>query len=420
MKVSHLAVVATALTTLLGTARAQLAADPQVIGWVSSPLLPASGGLQLQDIDNKCQPAKVLCTNVLLNTTIAYAGGTAYDPRHQTVWVTDGRSLEEFDPMSCKSVCQAKPALMRAGAVFSGLAIANRRRMLYHLETMPGYLGILPWNNAVCPPVPTKGGCGLTLGAQDTAGGLAYDETRDLLYFTISTPTTTGVANTLLVASANNACVPTCKLAIPGSILTVPFGAVTGLAFNPCDDSLYATDGRVTLRLQVDPVQCTIKLISTCAKQTGGGDYQGLALVPGWSRAAVGKSCVTKGCPSCPSLATTVFGGDPALGNPDFGIAVTGGPTGALAILAVGFGGCTPGSPFLCGALHLSPLTPIVLVPLGTMTGPQCAAEARIGVPVPVDAQLCGATLCLQSVALCGTATGDHALSAGLRLTLAH
>ena len=110
--------------------------------------------------------------------------------------------------------------------------------MLYHLETSIGYLGILPWGNTMRPPLPTYGGCSLQIGSRDVAGGLAYDEVRDLLYYTV---TTTGPTNRLFVASALTRCQPICSVPLPRCTGGPSFGAVTGLAFDSCRSILYAT-----------------------------------------------------------------------------------------------------------------------------------------------------------------------------------
>ncbi|MHC4850669.1 MAG: hypothetical protein ACYTF5_01510 [Planctomycetota bacterium] len=382
-------------------------------------MLPASGAIHIQDVDNKCQPATRLCSPVLLNNPILYAGGTAYDPRHQSAWVSDGRALVEVDLKTCKTICQPKPSIMRQNAVFSGLALARKRGMLYHLETEPGYLGILPWSNRTCPPIPTKGGCFMQLGKLDTAAGLAYDEVRDLLYYTVSTPGVTGPINTLYVASPTSGCQPLCKVTLPVCGTSLLFGKVTGLAYNPCTSTLYATDGQATMRLQMlDPRKCSIRLLGCCAKTTGGGLYQGLALIPGWTQTNVGKGCINKGCPFCTNLQTVLVGGDPTLGNPDFAIEIRNGPAGSPVTLGIGVGNCTGGMPFLCGNLYLPLTPPPILIPMGKLAGSQCQTSVRLGVPIPVDPKLCGVKVCLQSVAMCGSGGLAYALSPGLQFTL--
>jgi hypothetical protein len=291
--------------------------------------------------------------------------------------------------------------------------------MLYHLETSPGYLGILPWNNSTCPPVPTKGGCFMPLSKLSTAGGLAYDEVRDLLYYTVSTPGVTGPVNELFVASPTNACSLICKVNLPACGTSTLLGMVTGLAYDSCTKTLYATDGQATMRLSMlDPRKCSIRLLDCCTKQAGGGRYQGLAVVRGWTQQNVGNSCISKGCPYCPNLRTGVFGGDPALGNPDFGIEILNGPSGSLGTLAIGMGNCTAGIPFLCGNLYLSLVSPVTVIPMGKLVGNQCQARAQLKVPIPVNSNLCGIKICLQSLAVCGGGGASHALSQGLQLNL--
>ena len=401
-----LAVLLASVASFASFASAQTAKTNQVVGWVSSSLLPASGAIQTQDVDGSCKAAVRTCTNVLLNTTVPEAGGTAYDPRRGSVWVSDGNAMGEWALASCKNICSVKPSIMRKGAVVAGLAISNRRRMLFHLESMGSYLGILPWNNSKCPPVPTKGGCFLTLGKSQSSGGLAYDEARDLFYFTISSRSSSGYANTLHVSRYGNACKSLAKFDLPSCPKTGALGMVSGIAFDSHKQRLHLTDGTKTMTLSVtDPLKGAFKLLSCCDKQTGGGIYKGpgggawLVRHQGWQQHASRRDAR-----SARRLDIRTFGGDPAAGNQDFGVLVENGPSGSLGVLAVGLGACTKGFPFLCGRLYFPP-TPFILV-VGKLTGSQCAATLRYPLPVPSDIAAVGNTVCMQWLVVCSGVSG--------------
>jgi hypothetical protein len=80
--------LAVALLVMIGlgaTTTAQTVSTNHVIGWTERGATTA-GELQIQDID-RCAPAKTL-HQVLGTPTQFWSGGTAYDPRHESVWVT--------------------------------------------------------------------------------------------------------------------------------------------------------------------------------------------------------------------------------------------------------------------------------------------------------------------------------------------
>jgi hypothetical protein len=300
--------------------------------------------------------------------------------------------------------------------VVSGLAIGDARRTLWHLETTPGYLGILPWDNSRCPPIPTKGGCTLPLAANEIAAGLAYDESTDLLFYTLSRPAVIGWSTTLIVADASNRCAPLCKIELRPCELN--WGPVTGLAFDACRRRLWATDGRSTLWLDFgDARKCEYKSGTCCLKQFGSA-WAGLDVIPVFHKEERGKSCLPKGCPFCPQMWAALSGGVPSLGNRDFGIDIAGGPTGRLAIPALGGGACTDGLsvPVLCGPFYPR-LDALLLLPPATLTGlGTCDGAARLPLAVPTDRGLCGLVLCAQWLVLCD---GQLGVTQGIRFHIA-
>jgi len=397
-----LCIAATCFVALsLPQAVAQMADTNQIVGWTNAPLLPASGNIDIQDIEGSCQAAKNLCSGVLLHNGLQYAGGSAYDPRHQSLWVSDGRAMEERALGSCSVLCKVTPSLMNSKAVVTGLAIADSSRRLYHLESTPGYLGILPWDNTRCPPIPTKGGCTMQLGATEIAGGIAWDEARNLLYFTVSQPGIVGWTNTLFVARSGMHCQPICKVPLTPCRRTPE--PVTGLAYDSWTHRLYAAQGRDTLVVDVqDPLKCVIKSLACCNKQWG-SDWAGLAVVPGWKQRSIDKSCLRQDCPVCTAMVSKLTGGDPSIGNQDFGLQLANGPAGRFALVVFGAGGCTKGLsiPVLCAPFYPN-LSLLALSPPLTLTGTgTCLGSATAALPLPPDPGLCGATLCTQWIVFC-------------------
>jgi len=399
---------------LCATALAQTVATNHVIGWVdqggNNP-----GEIHIQDIDGSCKTAKLL-HKALGTTSDFWAGGTAYDPRHESVWISDGATIAEVSLSDGKTLCSFKAQLMSNSAVVSGLAIADKKRQLIQLETSQSYGAIRSYSLQSCPPTPLRDGCTISVPTGYYTGGLAYDEVSDLVYYTVTKPGFQVPQNTLHVADNSNRCKSICSLSLAGCIHF--FGTdVTGLAYDACSKTLYATTGLGTMPFAVgDPRKCEFKAGTCCTKQLT-GSYRGLAVVPGWTQLKKGQSCVTKGCPFCSSLDNRLFGGAPSLGNPDFGIEVVNGPSGALAILGVGLSTCGKGTPFLCGALWL-PQTFVPVFP-GTLSGNQCAAGLRLPLPVPVDAKLCGQSICLQWLVACSASGTDVGLTPAIQFTIA-
>ncbi|MFQ5506584.1 MAG: hypothetical protein ACE5F1_17580, partial [Planctomycetota bacterium] len=241
---------------------------------------------------------------------------------------------------------------------------------------------------------------GRTVTVTGLAAGLAYDEARDLLYISTSERLATGALDHyILVARAANPCVPICKFKIPPTNCLSASRLVTGLAYDACKSLLYATDGVVHLELAVvDPLKCAFRP-GRCCKASG--PYRGLALIPGWVLRHFGKSCLTKPCPSCPTMQLVTAGGDPSLGNPVFRLSLQEAPGGAPPKFAVVFlrvGGCTPGLPIFCGTFHAFPGIGPFVVPI---VGAGCAGVANFPLPIPPSTIFCGQRLCAQDVIIC-------------------
>lgn len=394
--------VVIASLALPSIAQGPIVSQDTLVGW-TPPISPAtSGNLDLQALQ-KCPPAKRVCKNILFKPSFFWSGGTAYDPRHQSVWASDGALLVEYKVRGCKAICKQKPALVLTSPVakstVTGLAISDRHSRLFHLEMIPGRLAIVTYDNKKCPPKAISR-CILSMGKRDIAAGLAYDETRDLIYFTISQfQSTSGTYQTVLFqAPASKPCSPVCKWVIPSKCSKKP---VTGLAYNACADMVYATDGAVTSHIRVqDPKKCKFSLVACCKKQLA-GDWKGLAMIPGWSLKRVGKSCIGKPCPNCTSMVHHLAGGDTSLGNPDFKLMLSNAPANQIGILYIKLGAAGAGIQpnFLCAPFYAFP--PALFVVTGLPGVAPCGGKGQVSLPLPNSKKLCGLKLTTQWLVLC-------------------
>lgn len=400
-------------------AQGPINATDLVIGWSDLPAPAATGYLDIQDVDSKCQPAKTICQTVapMVRAVQSFAGGTAYDPRHQTVWVSDGDLLGEYlvpgSTRACRPRCPIQKAVkLNTQASVSGLAHSDWRPRLFQLATTFYYLEVVTYDNSQktskCPTPLAR--CSLDLrlfyaNRRPVAGGLAYDETNDLLFISVSAIRSTGgFDNYLWVTDATNGpCKPICQQ----QFFTCSANVVTGLAYDACRRILYATDGQITQPYAVgDPRKCQIKPANCCKKQHN-PIYRGLAVVPGWRKALVGRPCTGRPCPTCTSMSFVCTGGDPSLGNMGFGFQLTGAPSGGFGVFVLGAGSCTTGLPFGCGALYpaLAP-PPFVFpaVPLGG--GGSCNGQAPFPLPIPPFVGLCKQAFCAQVAVFCVQSVG--------------
>ena len=119
-------IIVLTLLTLSAAASAQAVTGNHVVGWVDQGA-NKSGEIHIQDIDGSCKTAKAL-HKALGASGNFWAGGTAYGPRHQSVWISDGTTIAEVRLSDGKTLCSFKAQLMNAKAVVSGLAIADKGR----------------------------------------------------------------------------------------------------------------------------------------------------------------------------------------------------------------------------------------------------------------------------------------------------
>lgn len=389
-------------TALPGTLAAQGVKSNQLISW-STTGVNQPGVLQLQDVDNRCRPETTACKNVLTTQMAVGAGGTAYDPRHQSVWVSEGTSLVEYDIRSCRAICKVKPTLVNARAAVTGLAIADSTSTLYVLESLPGHVAITPYNIARCPPVAGKS-CSMKINnPRGVAAGLAYDEANKLLYVAFSEPAFVGFINTVFVTDAKSPCTVICRFS-PAACDVRSQRMYTGLAYDACSKKLYVTEGsRTRITKVTNPRKCQFT-DGACCNKTGSAMSRGLAIVPGWEQKSIGSSCVSKGCPLCRSMLNSISGGDPSLGNKTFALDLAGAPIQSFGLPWIGIGACSQGVkiPVLCGLFYprIGPLLfPGFAMPANGRT--QCRASIRMPFPIPVARVLCGLRICTQWLVLC-------------------
>ena len=378
-----------------------------LVGWVDGT---PNGSVFTQQTPSQGCKFIDRCPTVLTKASTPWAGGSGYDPRFQATWSSDGITIELRSLRDCKVICRGKATLIlpNTGSRVSGLAVNDSRSRLYQLETAPGFFGIVVYDisdpKKSCFKIISK--CtGKTLTPKGTAGGLAFDEARRVLFIGTSEPTSAGNTHHILVTSAASPCVVRCRYQIPSNCLD-PKRLLSGLAYDCCPKrTLYVTDGARNLELATgDSTRCQFTPGRCCPAS---GPYRGLAMIPGWTLKHVGKNCLGKPCPSCPNMYMGTSGGDPSLGNPDFSLDLVNAPGGLptkFAILYLRVGACGPGLPIFCGAFHPLPfhLGPFV-VPI---SGAGCNGFAKVPLPIPALDALCGLKLCSQYLILCPSAAG--------------
>lgn len=371
----------------------------QLIGWAD--LASATTGfIDVQDFEASCKPATTQCTTANPVTAVnAYAGGTAYDGRYRTVWVSDGITLAEYHTIAaraCRPRCAPMPAVLASRtASVSGLAFGDRRQVLFQLATSPGYYEITTYDARQCLGRTTT--CRGTLPTGALAAGLAYDELRDLLFMSVDVPSLVGFDHYIYVLPGSNPCTGICK----NQVRSCTARLTTGLAYDSCNETLYATDGNVTQSYLVgDARQCVFREVACCKKQNQ-PTWHGLAILPCGDKKAAGKSCTSAPCPSCPSMIAGSVG-DAALGQ-SMPVTLSNAPAPGFAFLYLKFGPCGSGislpAPF-CGSFYPIPVI-ASFGPHALNSTAVCGGSAVQNVPIPADIRLCGQLFCAQWLVIC-------------------
>lgn len=399
-------------------------APDTLVGITNSPLLPSSSSVDVQVPSfNNCSAATQI-GYPLLNNSLAMAGGAAYDPRHQAVWITDGRTIILYRLSDKKTLCTFTPTRQlttsTVPSAISGLAFSASRRELYQVETAPNQMAVAIYNVAVVtnckPQVKTLGAAKLTITGEQ-CGAFAFDEARSLFYYVTTWSGFGGNGNSIYAAPYSSP-----YKMVSNSVSPCTRGStMLGATYSSCNKFLYlATGSEVNVIRMDDPLNGKttnmnqLLKANCCPKQMGGG-WAGLGLIPTWGKKLVGSSCLANTCGGCTSMKLDLAGGDAVLGNPDLVMTISGAPSGSTGAFYISLGACTSGVgiPGLCGSVYPSLQTPFPLL-LGVFnlggTG-TCGGSLNLKLGgVPPDANLCGVTTCSQFLIRCS----GGGLSAGL------
>jgi hypothetical protein len=393
MRLASLAAAGLVAAAVAAATTAQ--STPELIGFASNPMTAATAIVR-QDFGT-CATQR--CSPPMLPAVNRVAGGTAYDATRGGVWISNGTSIGVFDANTCATDCQPSTVPLPANAVVTGLAVNERARTLLISDS-----GNRIHQFALrCPLSVSQAPCdvGPALPPGHVIGGLACDDVRDLVFYTASDFVGPTPDNVLYVARRASACAPFCRIPIR-DCGTTPLGALTGVAFDPCRDVVWVTDGRLTVGMRIDVPNCRV-VETQCCRLTLGVEYQGLCIKPSQA-ASTGSSCTAAICAACPTLRHDVVG-DAALGNPAFSLNLEDAPANARALLALGVGPCGPGLvvPPFCGPFHvpLAPTLPTIVGPFGTGGTVGCTGRVGLTLAVPANPAFCGLTLSSQWFGLC-------------------
>ncbi len=297
-------------------------------------------------------------------------------------------------PVASSTVSGLAFGYLPTGAVF--------QKRLFQLETIPGRAAIVTYAPASLTPCwKPVAKCFLSLPANWTAGGITYDPVHSMLFVIASGRNISNVWTHYIYGfKGGSPCTLVCRASIRGCANAM----ATGLGYAPSKNRLYVSFGAVTQWLGVGSASsCRFftSTLSCCKKDLN--PWRGIAVIPGWTRAGVGRSCYGRGCRACTPFASTA-GGDPALGNPNFAVTLGGAQGGQIGFLILGGGACTRGLqiPGLCGPIYppLFPVPPLVLGPV-KIAGIACLGTARVPLPIPPDPKLAGRSLCGQWAVIC-------------------
>ncbi|MHC4076999.1 MAG: hypothetical protein ACYST0_01015, partial [Planctomycetota bacterium] len=388
------------------------------------PIGPSSslaGELYTQAVDSNCAAPKKSGNSAPLAMAF-YGGGTAYDAARQAVWVSDGRVIALQQVSNAKVSCQLNAKLSgtygKANFV-SGLAHCNKRKQLIQMEMVVGTssnsLVFRFYDTSACPPKLLNTTCSFAIPSTMVPGvahGLAYDEARDLIFFTMSGSGFAGWTSSVNFINYSVACLGAKPGSFPVPLFSQCGGAntpVTAMAYNSCTQILYVTEGTVMLKMDISNLSKPVNLNAStpcCKFNVQRKAWAGLAIVPNSVIKSVGTSCLSSGCPSCSNMTLGFTGGDLALGNQDLAIQITGAPAGGTAGFYISLGNCViPGLslPGLCGAIHtpISAGQPLFIGNFSLSSGSGCTGTMKIPTPMPSDRAVCNTTICSQFLIRC-------------------
>lgn len=407
------------ITTALG---AQTAVDT-LVGITNAPLLPSSSSVDTQVPSFTNCSAATQVGFPLLNNSLSTAGGAAYDPRHQAVWVTDSRSIILYRLSDQKTLCSFTPTRQlvtsTTPSAVSGLAFSASRRELYQVETASNQMAVAIYDVTTVtncqPKVKTLGAHRLGITGEQCTG-LAFDEARSLFYYVTNWAGFSGAGSSLYAApyaSPYNMTSNSLSLCTQNS-------TILGAGYSNCSKFLYlAAASEVNVVRMDDPLNgkttnMNVLLKASCCQKQKGGGWAGVSVIPAWNKQLVGSSCLANTCGGCNSMKLDLAGGDAVLGNPDLAMTITGAPTNSTGAFYISVGTCTSGVGIggLCGSVYPSLQAPFpILLGIFNLGGTgTCGGSLNLPLAVPSDANLCGVTTCSQFLIRCS----GGGLSAGL------
>jgi len=358
-----------------------------------------------------------------------FSGGTAYDPTTDSIWISDGLKIRN-QTMAGKVLCEFNATLTGKGWYVHGLAFKPSTRQLIQLEVGPssmfgGPAFVRTYDTNKCPAVAQKPTC-KAFSYVRLLGGIAYDETRDFLYISLSTfsgggwamdpgfgqPPIKPVYHGIIVSRLATPCTQLKWIPINGG--SIPLTAITGLAYSECSRKLFVTFGfentgsETVDYLMTAPDRGIVTRGKSCSAGLPKTDIAlGLAVLPGYDSKVVGSSCVAAPCGSCNSMKLALTG-LPILGNQSFGFSITNAPAGASGFFYVSFGTCAakPLDVGLCGPVYLRTGSgmPLMLGGIALRGTTACNGSGTLNTPLPALGSLSNLTLCSQWLILCNPA----------------
>lgn len=345
--------------------------------------------------------------------TTRFAGGTAYDPEHRAVWISNGTHLARVDADSCRIQCG--PFLALIGPILpntfvTGLAYRASLRRLYVVDSLRR-LTIFDVDGCDLTLVDR---CTLNIGLPNSfiIGGLAVDEVSGRLFYSASDFAVPSISQSevVFIAEQDVPCDPICAVRLSDCSGLGILGPVTGLAFDSCSHRLYATNGGeiVSARLLfAADGSCSLGAIRCCLPTIIDSRLVGLSVRPSAPIVSLGRFCNNGACPNCVGM-EHVISSDPTIGNPGLHFDLRRAPDDSLAFLIINQGSCRfPGVtiPPFCGPILVDLVRTPPIIRGAVLTGNpglnNCDGFARFSFAVPMSPALCGQEFASQYVVVC-------------------
>ena len=402
------------VVSALGLAAALTAQQPIDKTQVAGLVFGTTDNVTVQEADGNCRRTK-RCASTLGTSTNAQAGGTAYDPRVQGTWNSDGTRIELLALDNCTRLCAFNASLIVGTRRISGLAYNRTARRLWALESGGNTFGMAAYDVSRAPGTcgTRVSACSATFGlpGRASAGGLAFDQVRRLFYMGVTQNTSTGFVHWIFVMDERRPCTVLCRYRLPARACLTRL--IQGVAYDSCKKTLFVTDSLQIQRLSVlNPLNCSYRQLPCCV---AAGLYRGLAFVPSWSGRSKGTSCATGSCLPCNGLKAGARG-VPAVGNSGFVWKLEQGPAGQLGVAVMRIGALTNPVPVFCGSIYVLPNH---FMSAHVLSGSGCNGSASQAFPIPPVAAACGAVISSQWLVICRGSRGlGYALSNAAEVTI--